>query len=118
MSENETDQEQEIEEQATDNNNDEPKDSSETYQGIDQNVVKSIPITLNVEVGNTQLKLKDLMAVAQGTVLELNRSVGDLMDIKVNDTVIAKGEVVTTSGSKLGIRILEIVSPMERIRGA
>ena len=83
-----------------------------------QNVVKSIPITLNVEVGNTQLKLKDLMAVAQGTVLELNRSVGDLMDIKVNDTVIAKGEVVTTSGSKLGIRILEIVSPMERIRGA
>ena len=44
MSENETDQEQEIEEQATDNN-DEPKDSSETYQGIDQNVVKSIPIT-------------------------------------------------------------------------
>ena len=117
MSENETDQEQVQEEQATENN-DEAKDSSETYQGIDQNVVKSIPITLNVEVGNTQLKLKDLMAVAQGIVLELNRSVGDLMDIKVNDTVIAKGEVVTTSGSKLGIRILEIVSPMERIRGA
>ena len=60
MSENETDQEQEIEEQATDSN-DESKDSSETYQGIDQNVVKSIPITLNVEVGNTQLKLKDLI---------------------------------------------------------
>ena len=117
MSENETDQEQEIEEQATDNN-DEPKDSSETYQGIDQNVVKSIPITLNVEVGNTQLKLKDLMAVAQGTVLELNRSVGDLMDIKVNDSVIAKGEVVTMAGSKLGIRVLEIVSPLERIRSA
>ena len=87
MSENETDQE--IEEQEPENN-DEAKDSSETNQGIDQNVVKSIPITLNVEVGNTQLKLKDLMAVAQGTVLELNRSVGDLMDIKVNDTVIAK----------------------------
>ena len=115
MSENETDQE--IGEQVPENN-DETNDSSETYQGIDQNVVKSIPITLNVEAGNTQLKLKDLMAVAQGTVLELNRSVGDLMDIKVNDTVIAKGEVVTTSGSKLGIRILEIVSPMERIRGA
>ena len=115
MSENETDQE--IEEQEPENN-DEAKDSSETYQGIDQNVVKSIPITLNVEVGNTQLKLKDLMAVAQGTVLELNRSVGDLMDIKVNDTVIAIGEVVTTAGSKLGIRSLEIVSPMERIRGA
>ena len=83
---------------------------------INQNVVKSIPITLNVEVGKTKLKLKDLMAVAQGTVLELDRSVGELMDIKVNDLVIAKGEVVTVDNNKLGIRLLEIVSPMERIR--
>lgn len=88
-----------------------------TYSdGIDQNVVKSIPITLNVEVGKTKLKLRDLMAVAQGTVLELDRSVGELMDIKVNDLVIAKGEVVTVDNNKLGIRVLEIVSPMERIR--
>jgi len=84
--------------------------------GINQNVVRSIPITLNVEVGKTKLKLKDLMAVAQGTVLELDRSVGELMDIKVNDLVIAKGEVVTVDNNKLGIRVLEIVSPMERIR--
>ena len=83
---------------------------------INQNVVKSIPITLNVEVGKTKLKLKDLMAVAQGTVLELDRSVGELMDIKVNDLVIAKGEVVTVDNNKLGIRVLEIVSPMGRIR--
>ena len=57
--------------------------SSVSLDGINQNVVKSIPITLNVEVGKTKLKLKDLMAVAQGTVLELDRSVGELMDIKV-----------------------------------
>tara|TARA_B100000676_G_C18068465_1_gene842665 strand:+ start:2038 stop:2394 length:357 start_codon:yes stop_codon:yes gene_type:complete len=87
-------------------------------RGIDQNVVRSIPITLNVEVGTTELKLKDLMAVAQGTVLELNRGVGDLMDIKVNGSVIAKGEVVTVQDNKLGVRVLEIVSPMERVRGA
>ena len=87
-----------------------------SLDGINQNVVKSIPITLNVEVGKTKLKLKDLMAVAQGTVLELDRSVGELMDIKVNDLVIAKGEVVTVENNKLGIRVLEIVSPMERIR--
>jgi len=87
-----------------------------SLDGINQNVVKSIPITLNVEVGKTKLKLKDLMAVAQGTVLELDRSVGELMDIKVNDLVIAKGEVVTVDNNKLGIRVLEIVSPMERIR--
>lgn len=96
-----------------------PVDSADAdlpSNAIDQNVVKSIPITLNVEVGKTKLKLKDLMAVAQGTVLELDRSVGELMDIKVNDLVIAKGEVVTVDNNKLGIRVLEIVSPMERIR--
>jgi flagellar motor switch protein FliN/FliY len=90
--------------------------SDSISDGINQNVVRSIPITLNVEVGKTKLKLKDLMAVAQGTVLELDRSVGELMDIKVNDLVIAKGEVVTVDNNKLGIRVLEIVSPMERIR--
>ena len=86
--------------------------------GINQNVVKSIPITLNVEVGKTKLKLKDLMSVAQGTVLELDRSVGELMDIKINDLVVAKGEVVTVDNNKRGIRVLEIVSPMERVRDA
>ena len=90
--------------------------TSVSSDGINQNVVKSIPITLNVEVGKTSLKLRDLMAVAQGTVLELDRTVGDLMDIKINDMVIAKGEVVTVDQNKLGIRVLEIVSPMERIK--
>ena len=90
--------------------------TSVSSAGINQNVVKSIPITLNVEVGKTSLKLRDLMAVAQGTVLELDRTVGDLMDIKINDMVIAKGEVVTVDQNKLGIRVLEIVSPMERIK--
>ncbi len=93
-------------------------EGSESQSVIDYSVVLSIPIVLNVEVGKTKLKLRDLMAVAQGTVLELDRSEGDLMDIKVNDSVIAKGEVVTMPGSKLGIRVLEIVSPLERIRSA
>lgn len=91
---------------------------AESSSVIDSSVVLSIPIVLNVEVGKATLKLRELMAVAQGTVLELDRSEGDLMDIKVNDSVIAKGEVVTMAGSKLGIRVLEIVSPLERIRSA
>ena len=91
---------------------------AETGSVIDSSVVLSIPIVLNVEVGKATLKLRELMAVAQGTVLELDRSEGDLMDIKVNDSVIAKGEVVTMAGGKLGIRVLEIVSPLERIRSA
>ncbi|MDP6185503.1 MAG: FliM/FliN family flagellar motor switch protein [Candidatus Poseidoniia archaeon] len=92
--------------------------SSEGHSIIDHSVVLSIPIVLNVEVGKTKLKLSELMAVAQGSVLELDRTEGDLMDIKVNESVIAKGEVVTLSGNKLGIRVLEIVSPLERIRSA
>ena len=91
---------------------------AESSSVIDSSVVLSIPIVLNVEVGKATLKLRELMAVAQGTVLELDRSEGDLMDSKVNDSVIAKGEVVTMAGSKLGIRVLEIVSPLERIRSA
>ena len=91
---------------------------AESSSVIDHSVVLSIPIVLNVEVGKATLKLRELMAVAQGTVLELDRSEGDLMDIKVNDSVIAKGEVVTMAGSKLGIRVLEIVSPLERVRSA
>ena len=96
----------------------ETAETAETGSVIDSSVVLSIPIVLNVEVGKATLKLRELMAVAQGTVLELDRSEGDLMDIKVNDSVIAKGEVVTLAGSKLGIRVLEIVSPLERIRSA
>ena len=92
--------------------------SDVSLDAINQNVVKSIPITLNVEVGKTKLKLKDLMAVAQGTVLELDRSVGELMDIKVNNTVIAKGEVVETNDGKYGITVVEIVAPLDRIKPA
>ena len=51
----------------------------------------------------------------QGSVLELDRSVGELMDVKINNTVIAKGEVVTV-GDKLGISVVEIVAPLERVK--
>lgn len=114
MSEMDTETETETEAEAAGVETEEQQ--SDAAVVIDEEVVKSIPITLNVEVGKTKLKLKDLLAVAQGTVLELDRSVGDLLDIKVNDAVIAKGEVVAISQNKLGVRILEIVSPMERAR--
>jgi len=70
---------------------------------------------MTVEVGSTSLKLRDLLRLSQGSVLELDRSVGELMDVKINNTVIAKGEVVTV-GDKLGISVVEIVAPLERVK--
>ena len=89
------------------------EDSAES--GIDQDVIRAIPITLTIEVGTTQLKLRDLLRLSQGSILELDRSVGELMDVKVNDTVIAKCEIVTV-GDKFGISVGEIVAPLERVK--
>lgn len=82
---------------------------------INQEVIRSIPITMSVEVGSTTLKLRDLLRLSQGSVLELDRGVGEPMDVKINDTVIAKGEVVSV-GDKLGISVVEIVAPLERVK--
>jgi flagellar motor switch protein FliN/FliY len=91
----------------------EPEQASDG--SINQEVIRAIPITLAVEVGTTTLKLRDLLRLSQGSVLELDRGVGELMDVKINDTVIAKGEVVTV-GDKLGISVVEIVAPLERVK--
>jgi flagellar motor switch protein FliN/FliY len=84
---------------------------------INQDVIRAIPITLSVEVGKTRLKLRDLMRLSQGSVLELDRGVGEPMEVKINDTVIAKGEIVSV-GDKLGISVTDIVAPLERVKPA
>ena len=85
---------------------------------IDQEVIQAIPINLTIEVGSTTIKLRDLLKLSQGSLLELDRTAGELMDIKVNNTVIAKGEVVETSEGKYGITVVEIVAPLDRIKPA
>ena len=85
---------------------------------INQDVIRAIPITLSVEVGrSTTLKLRDLMRLSQGSVLELDRGVGEPMMIKINDQVIAKGEIVAV-GDKLGVSVVDIVAPLERVKPA
>jgi len=92
-----------------------PAVEAEVEANIDQEVIRAIPISMTVEVGSTSLKLRDLLRLSQGSVLELDRSVGELMDVKINNTIIAKGEVVTV-GDKLGISVVEIVAPLERVK--
>ena len=89
-----------------------------TESAIDQDVIQAIPINLTIEVGSTTLKFRDLLKLSQGSVLELDRTAGELMDIKVNNTVIAKGEVVETTEGKYGITVVEIVAPLDRIKPA
>jgi flagellar motor switch protein FliN/FliY len=83
--------------------------------GIDNlRVLENIDVTLTVEVGNTEIKIRDLLRLNEGSVIELDRLAGDPLDIMVNGTIIARGEVVMV-GERFGIRFSEIVSPEQRM---
>ena len=79
-------------------------------------LLQEIDVRLSVEVGATTLKLRDLLALNEGSVVELDREAGALLDIFVNGTLLAKGEVVTVGG-RFGVRVTDIVSPGERVKG-
>jgi flagellar motor switch protein FliN len=76
-------------------------------------LLESIDVSLTVEVGRTQLTIRDLLRLSEGSVVELNRLAGDPLDVLVNGTPIAKGEVVMV-GDRFGIRFGQIITPEER----
>ena len=73
-------------------------------------VLENIEVQLSVEVGNTEIKIRDLLRLNEGSVIELDRLAGDPLDILVNGTMIAKGEIVMV-GERFGVRFTEIVDP-------
>ena len=77
-------------------------------------LLENIEVKLTVEVGNTEIKIKDLLRLNEGSVVELDRLAGDSLDILANGTKIAKGEVVMV-GEKFGIRFTEVATPEELI---
>ena len=77
-------------------------------------VLENIEVKLTVEVGNTEIKIKDLLRLNEGSVVELERLAGEPLDILANGTKIAKGEVVMV-GEKFGIRFTEVATPEELI---
>ena len=77
-------------------------------------VLEYIDVQLAVEVGNTEMKIGDLLRLKEGSVIELDRLAGDPLDILVNGTMIAKGEVVMV-GERFGVRFTEIVDPEKRV---
>ena len=77
-------------------------------------VLENIEVQLAVEVGNTEIKIRDLLRLNEGSVIELDRLAGDPLDILVNGTMIAKGEIVMV-GERFGVRFTEIVDPEKRV---
>ena len=77
-------------------------------------LLENIDVVLTVEVGSAQIKIRDLLRLNEGSVIELDRLAGDPLDILANGTMIAKGEVVMV-GERFGIRFSEIVSPEDRV---
>src|SRR4051812_38677142 len=78
-------------------------------------VILDVPVTLSLEVGRTRLPIRSLLQLNQGSVVELERNAGEPLDVFVNGTLVAHGEVVVVN-DKFGIRLIDVISPAERIR--
>lgn len=83
--------------------------------GNDIDMILDIPVQLTVELGRTKIAIKNLLQLAQGSVVELDGLAGEPMDVLVNGFLIAQGEVVVVN-DKFGIRLTDIITPSERIR--
>jgi flagellar motor switch protein FliN len=86
-----------------------------TPAGNDINMILDIPVQLTVELGRTRIPIKNILQLAQGSVVELDAMAGEPMDVLVNGYLIAQGEVVVVN-DKFGIRLTDIVTPSERMR--
>ena len=89
--------------------------SNSTGAGNDINMILDIPVQLTVELGRTRIPIKNILQLAQGSVVELDAMAGEPMDVLVNGFLIAQGEVVVVN-DKFGIRLTDIVTPSERMR--
>lgn len=105
-----------------------PKDAKEiqedeTFYGsqplsdrkYDLDLILDIPLQVRAELGTVRMLVNDLLQLGQGSIIELEKSVNDLLDIYVSDKLVAKGEVVVVD-EKFGIRVTDIVSPTERVK--
>lgn len=88
-----------------------PNNSSD----VNLDVILDVSVTLSMEVGRTRIPIRNLLQLNQGSVVELEREAGEPLDVYVNGTLVAHGEVVVVN-EKFGIRLTDVISPAERIR--
>jgi len=91
--------------------------SAPAADGSDVNLdmILDVPVTLAMEVGRTRISIRNLLQLNQGSVVELDRSAGEPLDVFVNGTLVAHGEVVVIN-ERFGIRLTDVISPAERVR--
>ena len=82
---------------------------------INADVLQNISVSLAIEVGRAQIKIKDLMRLSQGSVVELDRIAGEPLDLLVNNTVVAQGEIVLVN-DRYGVRLTRVVPSSERLK--
>jgi flagellar motor switch protein FliN/FliY len=88
-------------------------DGESTKNNLD--LILDIPLSVTVELGRSKMLINDLLQLGQGSVIELTKLVGDPLEILVNDKLVARGEVVVVN-EKFGVRLTDIVDPMERVK--
>ena len=81
---------------------------------VNLDVILDVPVDISMEIGRTKISIRNLLKLNQGSVIELDRLAGEPMDVMINGTLIAHGEVVVVN-DKFGIRLTDVISPSERI---
>ncbi len=89
-------------------------DASAVPAAANLDLILDIPVTIAMEIGHTSISIRHLMQLNQGSVVELDRLAGEPLDVLVNGTLIAHGEVVVVN-EKFGIRLTDVISPAERV---
>lgn len=82
--------------------------------GLD--LVFDVPVRLSVELGRTEIPIRDVVNLTRGSIVDLDRSPGEALDVRVNGVLVGRGEIVVVNEERLGLRFVEVVSPAERIR--
>lgn len=92
-----------------------PADAGSGQPNVDLDMILDIPVTISMEIGRTQISIRNLLKLNQGSVVELDRLAGEPLDVLVNGTLIAHGEVVVVN-EKFGIRLTDVITAMERVQ--
>ena len=103
-----------VEEQEGDTNQEEGGKADEVKEA-NLDLILDIPLSVTVELGRSKMLINDLLQLGQGSVVELTKLVGDPLEVLVNDKLVARGEVVVVN-EKFGVRLTDIVTPMERVK--
>jgi len=104
-----------VEEQEGDTNEEEGGKKADEDKEANLDLILDIPLSVTVELGRSKMLINDLLQLGQGSVIELTKLVGDPLEVLVNDKLVARGEVVVVN-EKFGVRLTDIVTPMERVK--